>query len=38
MLLGKALGKCPRKKIFKFYIELEMLLGEMDRCRKIFER
>lgn len=37
-LLGKALGKCPRKKIFKYYIGLEMQLGEMDRCRKIYER
>lgn len=33
-----ALGRCPRKKLFRFYIELEMQLGEMERCRKIYER
>ena len=32
-LLGKALGKCPRKKLFRYYCELEMQLGEIDRCR-----
>lgn len=37
-LLGQALGKCPRKKLFKFYIELELQLGEIDRCRKLYER
>lgn len=37
-LLGQALGRCPRKKIFKFYCELELQLGEIERCRKIYER
>ena len=37
-LLGRALGMCPKKKQFKFYIDLEMQLGEIERCRKIFER
>jgi crooked neck len=37
-LLGQALGKCPKKKIFKFYIDLELQLGEIDRCRRIYER
>jgi len=23
-LLGQALGRCPRKKVFRFYTELEM--------------
>lgn len=32
------MGKCPRKKIFRFYNELEFQLGEIDRCRKIYER
>lgn len=36
--MGQAIGKCPRKKLFKFYIDLEMQLLEFDRCRKIFER
>ena len=33
-----ALGKCPRPKIFKAYAELELNLGEMDRCRTIYEK
>ena len=37
-LLGRALGRCPRKKVFRYYIHLEMQLGEMERCRKIYER
>jgi crooked neck len=36
--MGQAIGKCPRKKLFKFYIDLEMQLLEFDRCRKIHER
>lgn len=37
-ILGMSLGKCPRKKIFDFYIDLELKLGEIERCRKIFTR
>ena len=37
-VLGVALGKCPRKKLFRYYSELEMQLGEIDRCRQIYER
>jgi crooked neck len=33
-----ALGKCPRRKIFKAYAELELNLGEIDRCRTIYEK
>jgi len=33
-----ALGKCPRPKIFKAYAELELNLGEVDRCRTIYEK
>jgi crooked neck len=33
-----ALGICPRPKLFKAYSELELQLGEVDRCRKIYER
>jgi len=36
--LGTAIGKCPREKIFKGYIELELQLGEIDRCRKLYEK
>ena len=28
-ILGQALGKCPRKKIFDFYVDLELKLGEI---------
>jgi len=37
-LLGTALGKCPRDKLFKGYIDLEMQLFEIDRCRKLYEK
>jgi crooked neck len=37
-VFGMALGKCPRPKIFKAYAELELNLGEMDRCRTIYEK
>ena len=37
-VFGQSIGKCPRPKIFKAYAELEMQLGEIDRCRKIFEK
>ncbi|CAI4035048.1 hypothetical protein SMKI_12G1860 [Saccharomyces mikatae IFO 1815] len=37
-ILGKAIGSCPRAKIFKGYIELEVKLKEFDRVRKIYEK
>ena len=37
-ILGTAIGKCPKPKLFKGYIELELQLCEFDRCRKIFEK
>ena len=37
-MFGTAMGKCPRPKVFKAYAELEMQLGEIDRCRKIYEK
>ena len=33
-----SLGKCPRPKLFKAYAELELQLGEIERCRKIYEK
>ena len=36
--LGTALGKCPKPKLFKGYIELELQLREFDRCRKLYEK
>uniref|UniRef100_A0A1X7SGF3 Pre-mRNA-splicing factor Syf1/CRNKL1-like C-terminal HAT-repeats domain-containing protein n=1 Tax=Amphimedon queenslandica TaxID=400682 RepID=A0A1X7SGF3_AMPQE len=37
-VLGTAIGKCPKLKLFKGYIELELQLREFDRCRKIYEK
>jgi crooked neck len=37
-IFGNAIGMAPKAQIFKAYIELEMQLGEMDRCRKIYEK
>ncbi|NXY60021.1 CRNL1 protein, partial [Callaeas wilsoni] len=30
--------KCPKNKLFKGYIELELQLREFDRCRKLYEK
>jgi crooked neck len=30
-ILGLALGTCPKGKLFKEYIQLEMTLGNIDR-------
>ncbi|KAH0923303.1 hypothetical protein HID58_023321 [Brassica napus] len=32
-----AIGKAPKDKIFKNYIEIELQLGNIDRCRKLYE-
>ena len=32
-ILGMALGMCPKHKIFKAYIDLELQLGHVERCR-----
>ncbi|XP_048191671.1 crooked neck-like protein 1 [Perognathus longimembris pacificus] len=37
-VLGTSLGKCPKNKLFKGYIELELQLREFDRCRKLYEK
>jgi len=37
-IYGYSIGKCPREKIFKSYIEMELKLGNIDRCRKIYEK
>jgi crooked neck len=36
--LGRAIGMCPKDKIFKGYIELEQKLYEFDRCRTLYEK
>ena len=36
--LGQAIGRCPKDKIFKGYIELEKKLFEFQRCRVLYEK
>jgi crooked neck len=38
ILQGTSIGKCPKNKLFKGYIELELQLREFDRCRKLYEK
>jgi len=35
-LLGRAIGQCGKEKIFIEYIALELSLGEVDRCRALY--
>lgn len=37
-VFGKSLAKCPREKVIKKYIDIEYQLGEIDRCRKLYEK
>ena len=37
-ILGTALGMAPKAKVFKDYISLELQLGNVDRCRKLYEK
>jgi len=37
-LLGQALGRCPKPKLFSSYIDLEMGLGEVDRARTLYSK
>jgi len=37
-LLGRSIGLCPTPKVFKHYIHLEQTLGNIDRCRKLYEK
>ncbi|KAI3851889.1 hypothetical protein MKW98_019888, partial [Papaver atlanticum] len=32
------IGVAPKDKIFKKYIEIELQLGDMDRCRTLYAR
>ncbi|TVY83379.1 Pre-mRNA-splicing factor clf1 [Lachnellula suecica] len=36
--LGQAIGMCPKDKLFKGYIELELKLFEFVRCRTLYEK
>lgn len=37
-MLGHAIGMCPRDKLFRGYIELEIQLREFDRCRILYQK
>ncbi|XVF53031.1 hypothetical protein PTKIN_Ptkin05aG0066400 [Pterospermum kingtungense] len=37
-ILGNAIGKAPKDKMFKKYIQIELQLGNIDRCRKLYEK
>nr|CAB3461463.1 unnamed protein product [Digitaria exilis] len=37
-ILGNAIGMAPKGKIFKKYIEIELYLGNFDRCRTLYEK
>ncbi|TKX23953.1 pre-mRNA-splicing factor clf1 [Elsinoe australis] len=36
--LGQAIGMCPKDKLFRGYVELELKLFEFVRCRTIYEK
>lgn len=36
--LGQAIGMCPKDKLFKGYVELELKLFEFIRCRTLYEK
>ncbi|KAM3319894.1 hypothetical protein P3S67_007094 [Capsicum chacoense] len=38
LLLGEAIGRAPKDKIFKKYIEIELHFGNIDHCRKLYEK
>jgi len=38
LAMGAAIGKCPKDKLFREYISLELQLREFDRCRKLYEK
>ncbi|XP_003738957.1 crooked neck-like protein 1 [Galendromus occidentalis] len=37
-LLGTSIGLCPKPKLFRSYIELEIEVREFDRCRILYEK
>lgn len=37
-IFGQAVGLAPKEKIFKEYIQLELQLGNIERCRIVFEK
>lgn len=37
-ILGTSIGMCPRDKLFRGYIDIEIQLREFDRCRRLYEK
>lgn len=37
-ILGTAIGMCPRDKLFRGYIDVEIQLREFDRCRILYQK
>jgi len=35
-ILGRAIGMCGKQKIYTEYIDLELALGEIERCRTLY--
>ena len=33
-----AIGMCPKDKLFRGYIDLEIQLREFDNCRRLYEK
>lgn len=37
-ILNKSLKRCPKRKLFKEYIDLEIQLRDFDNCRRLYEQ
>jgi len=37
-ILGHAIGLAPKQKIFNTYVQLELQIGNVERCRTIYEK
>ncbi|PRW59332.1 Crooked neck 1 [Chlorella sorokiniana] len=37
-ILGMAIGMCPKDKLFKSYTEMELQLGNIERCRTLYQK
>ena len=37
LTLGQAIGMCPKNKVYREYIAMEVKLYEFSRCRKLYE-
>lgn len=37
-ILDRSISLCPKRKLFKEYIEIEIQLHQFDRCRKLYQK